>query len=54
MAEMHGELLEFNENLQKTVQTKDGIIARLKEDLISLRGRDLTLSTRERILIMTP
>ena len=35
---MHGELLEFNENLQKTVQNKDNIIQRLKEELISLRG----------------
>lgn len=30
--------MEFNENLQKTVQTKDSIISRLKEELISLRG----------------
>jgi len=38
VAEMHGELLEFNENLQRSVQTKEGVIARLREELISLRG----------------
>jgi len=38
VAEMHGELLEFNENLQRTVQTKDSQISRLKEELVSLRG----------------
>jgi len=38
VAEMHGELLEFNENLQKTVQSKDTIIGRLRDELISLRG----------------
>merc|ERR1719219_3115021 len=36
VAEMHGELLEFNENLQKTVQMKDAALIRLKEELISL------------------
>ena len=38
VAEMHGELLEFNENLQRSVQSKEGIISRLREELISLRG----------------
>ena len=38
VAEMHGELLEFNENLQKSLQNKDVVINRLKEELISLRG----------------
>merc|ERR1719195_1210635 len=38
VAEMHGELLEFNENLQKSLQSKDTIIGRLKDELISLRG----------------
>ena len=35
---MHGELLEFNENLQKNIQNKDTVISRLKDELISLRG----------------
>jgi sorting nexin-29 len=38
VAEMHGELLEFNENLQRTVQGKESMISRLREELISLRG----------------
>jgi len=38
VAEMHGELLEFNENLQRTVQGKETMISRLREELISLRG----------------
>eukprot|EP00092_Neocalanus_flemingeri_P018720 GFUD01020275.1.p1 GENE.GFUD01020275.1~~GFUD01020275.1.p1 ORF type:complete len:796 (+),score=193.24 GFUD01020275.1:230-2617(+) len=38
VAEMHGELLEFNENLQRSVQSKESIISRLREELISLRG----------------
>lgn len=38
VAEMHGELLEFNESLQKVLQNKDGTISRLREELVSLRG----------------
>ena len=38
VAEMHGELLEFNEHLQKTIKTKDVTIRRLKEELVDLRG----------------
>ena len=38
VAEMHGELIEFNEHLQKNVQVKDAIIARMREELIDLRG----------------
>ena len=38
VAEMHGELLEFNESLQKVLQTKEATISRLREELVSLRG----------------
>lgn len=38
VAEMHGELLEFNEHLQKLLQSKEGQIKRLKDELIDLRG----------------
>lgn len=38
VAEMHGELLEFNENLQRTVQSKDVLLARMREELVALRG----------------
>ena len=31
---MHGELLEFNEHLQKTIQAKDGYIKRLRDELV--------------------
>lgn len=38
MAEMHGELMEFQDNLQKQLIRKNHEITRLKEQLISLRG----------------
>ena len=38
VAEMHGELLEFSENLQRSLQTKDVTISRLRAELILLRG----------------
>ena len=38
VGEMHGELLEFNEMLQKSVQTKDQLIYRLRSELVLLRG----------------
>ena len=38
VAEMHGELLEFNEHLQKTLQAKDAIIRRLRDELVDVRG----------------
>ena len=38
VAEMHGELLEFNESLQKSVQSRDAAISRLRAELVLLRG----------------
>ena len=38
VAEMHGELLEFNEHLQKLLQSKDALIKRLRDELVDLRG----------------
>ena len=38
VAEMHGELLEFNESLQKSVQSRDVAIGRLRAELVLLRG----------------
>lgn len=38
VAEMHGELLEFNEHLQKNLHSKDSQIKRLREELVDLRG----------------
>lgn len=38
VAEMHGELIEFNEHLQKNVQIKDAVITRMREELVHLRG----------------
>ena len=35
VAEMHGELLEFNEHLQKTIQSKDVYIKRLRDELVN-------------------
>ena len=38
VAEMHGELVEFNERLHKVILQKEAIIRRLREELIELRG----------------
>lgn len=38
VAEMHGELVEFNERLQKVILQKDAMIRRLREELIEVRG----------------
>lgn len=35
---MHGELMEFNSHLQRSIQRKDTVIKRLKEELVDLRG----------------
>lgn len=38
VAEMHGELIEFNEHLQKGLQARDALIHRMRDELIDLRG----------------
>lgn len=38
MAELHGELMEFQENLQRQLAFKDSCISRMKQELIALRG----------------
>lgn len=38
MAEMHGELLEFQEKLQRQLACKESFITRMKQELIALRG----------------
>ncbi len=38
VAEMHGELIEFNEHLQRASQMKDVAIARMRRELVELRG----------------
>ncbi len=38
VAEMHGELIEFNEHLQKVLQAKDAAMRRMREELVELRG----------------
>jgi sorting nexin-29 len=38
VAEMHGELMEFNAYLQGLLQRKDNSIRRLREELVDLRG----------------
>ncbi|TRY75070.1 hypothetical protein TCAL_08575 [Tigriopus californicus] len=38
VAEMHGELIEFNEHLQKGLQARDALIHRMREELVDLRG----------------
>ena len=38
VAEMHGELMEFNERLHRLVSQKELTVRRLREELIDLRG----------------
>ncbi|XP_077407175.1 sorting nexin-29 isoform X2 [Vanacampus margaritifer] len=38
VAEMHGELIEFNERLYRTLMAKDHLIAQMRQELIELRG----------------
>jgi len=38
VAEMHGELMEFNELLQKQLLCRESQLKCLKEELVSLRG----------------
>lgn len=38
VAEMHGELMEFNAHLQTSLRRRDVAIRRLKEELVDLRG----------------
>ncbi|XP_033609183.1 sorting nexin-29 isoform X4 [Cryptotermes secundus] len=38
VAEMHGELMEFNDRLHRLLQQKDAALRRLREELVDLRG----------------
>ncbi|XP_039630804.1 sorting nexin-29 isoform X2 [Polypterus senegalus] len=38
VAEMHGELIEFNERLYRSLMAKDQLIAQMRQELIDLRG----------------
>uniref|UniRef100_T1J6X9 Large ribosomal subunit protein uL13 n=1 Tax=Strigamia maritima TaxID=126957 RepID=T1J6X9_STRMM len=38
VAEMHGELMEFNERLHRLLSQKEAVVRRLREELIDLRG----------------
>jgi len=45
VAEMHGELMEFNEFLQKQLLFRESQLKRLTEELVSLRGPVSAFST---------
>ena len=38
VAEMHGELMEFNEMLHRTINAKEALVRRLQNELVDLRG----------------
>ncbi|KAJ8318025.1 hypothetical protein KUTeg_003116 [Tegillarca granosa] len=47
VAEMHGELMEFNEMLHRQLNGKDALLKRLQQELVDLRGplpRDMQLT----------
>lgn len=43
VAEMHGELMEFNEMLHRQLNSKEGFIRRLQGELVDLRGPVIVL-----------
>ena len=45
VAEMHGELMEFNEMLHRQLNAKDAVLKQLRQELVTLRGpvRDMFL-----------
>lgn len=38
VAEMHGELLEFNERLHRALLAKEALVSHMRQELIDLRG----------------
>lgn len=38
VAEMHGELMEFNEMLHRQLNAKDAALRQLRQELVMLRG----------------
>ena len=38
VAEMHGELMEFNEHLQRQLLQKENVVKQLSSELVELRG----------------
>ncbi|XP_044289080.1 sorting nexin-29 isoform X3 [Varanus komodoensis] len=38
VAEMHGELIEFNERLHRALMAKDALVTQMRQELIDLRG----------------
>lgn len=38
VAEMHGELIEFNERLHRALVAKEALVSQMRQELIDLRG----------------
>ncbi len=38
VAEMHGELMEFNELLHRQINVKESMLKKLRQELVDLRG----------------
>lgn len=38
VAEMHGELIEFNERLHRALMAKEALVFQMRQELIDLRG----------------
>ncbi|KAG8145571.1 putative Sorting nexin-29 isoform X1 protein, partial [Naja naja] len=38
VAEMHGELIEFNERLHRALMAKEALVTQMRQELIDLRG----------------
>lgn len=48
VAEMHGELIEFNERLHRALVAKEALVSQMRQELIDLRG---PVSTPARLLL---
>ncbi|ELW67655.1 Sorting nexin-29 [Tupaia chinensis] len=44
VAEMHGELIEFNERLHRALVAKEALVSQMRQELIDLRGPPLLLT----------
>ncbi|KAM5151968.1 sorting nexin-29 [Mantella aurantiaca] len=54
VAEMHGELIEFNERLHRALLTKEAMVSQMRQELIDLRGPvpgDLSQTSEDQSLL---
>uniref|UniRef100_A0A8D2JL17 Sorting nexin 29 n=1 Tax=Varanus komodoensis TaxID=61221 RepID=A0A8D2JL17_VARKO len=53
VAEMHGELIEFNERLHRALMAKDALVTQMRQELIDLRGPPIWLGPPPGLFLRT-